>query len=465
MVMKHLINAARKYWRSTLVYYYLLVALGIARPLYGEMTQIPLEQLIEQATVAAKEERFEDALKLLNQAYERDSKNIDVIFKLGYVHLYMGNVPESLVYYLTLTRNCGAGSAFSSLYNIAYILKISGRVDEAIKIFEKLIQHIPDYECARLGYSFGLISKGLFAQGWQAHKWNLVKQGKSAPEFQEFVSTNNLAGKRILLIPEGGLGDTLNFIRYGARLKELGAYVISLVQRPLFNLLQGNPCFDEVITAGLTVPAYDARVTYMSVPVILGGDEDAIPKNVPYVFPHEILVKKWAEYFHNDRNFKIGLCWQADVHNDSSRIPMARRGIPLKLLEPLGSIPGISWYSLQKKDGLEELNNISDNFKLQVFDETFDEKYGSFMDTAAVIAHLDLVITIDSAIAHLAGAMGARVWLLLPYSSDWRWVIGRSTTPWYPTMTIFKQPLPFDWHSIVKRLEYELRISTQLKNI
>jgi hypothetical protein len=136
---------------------------------------------------------------------------------------------------------------------------------------------------------------------------------------------------------------------------------------------------------------------------------------------------------------------------------MARRGIPLSKLFPLKDIPRVDFFCLQKKEGLEQLCNIPADFIFHIFENNFDEDHGSFMDTAAVMQHLDLVITIDSAIAHLAGAMGKRVWLLLPYSTDWRWIAGRTDSPWYPTMRIFKQPRPFDWDSVAQQVHTALQ--------
>jgi hypothetical protein len=197
----------------------------------------------------------------------------------------------------------------------------------------------------------------------------------------------------------------------------------------------------------------------MSLPAIFNSDHTTIPCPIPYLYPDKTLVAHWHDYFKTDTAFKIGICWQADVFNDSSRPPVARRGLPLHMMYRLSEIPQVSLYSLQQKDGTQQIKDIPAPCKLTVFDEHFDKDAGPFMDTAAVMQHLDLIITVDTAIAHLAGALGKKVWLLLPFATDWRWIVGRTDTPWYPTMKIFKQSQPFDWESVMCEVEAALKMS------
>jgi len=203
------------------------------------------------------------------------------------------------------------------------------------------------------------------------------------------------------------------------------------------------------------MPEHHASATLMSLPAIFHDNEQTLPQNIPYLHADKQLAQQWHTYLSSDTQFKVGICWQADVHNDVSRLPIARRGCELKYFVPLQNISHISLYSLQKYDGLEELATMPTDFPLHLFDD-LDEKAGPFMDTAAIIENLDLIITVDTAVAHLAGALGKKVWLLLPYSTDWRWIVDRTDTPWYPTMKIFKQKTPFDWESVMKEVVTEL---------
>ena len=237
----------------------------------------------------------------------------------------------------------------------------------------------------------------------------------------------------------------------------MGATVIAKVQKPLVQLLSQCPYIDQVISAKTPTPAHDASASLMSLPAIFNDNENSFPHTIPYIFPSQSLMSHWKKELSNNSLLKIGICWQADVYNDSSRLPIARRGISLEKLYQLSSIKNIQLYSLQKNDGVEQLTNMPNNFPLHVFDNSFDVKNGSFMDTAAVMMDMDLIITVDTAAAHLAGALGRPVWLLLPYATDWRWIISRTDSPWYPTMRIFKQKKPFDWDSVIQEVYNALK--------
>ena len=207
---------------------------------------------------------------------------------------------------------------------------------------------------------------------------------------------------------------------------------------------------------GSALPHYDAYVTMMNAPAVLCSTEETIPRAIPYLYPDPVLTNSWKQYCADDTNFKVGICWQASAHNDSSRFPCARRSIPLTLLATVGNINNISLYCLQQKEGLEQLEEVKDTYSIHTFDETFDVAHGAFMDTAALMKNLDLVITVDTALAHLAGGMGVPVWVLLPYSTDWRWITNRTDSPWYPTMKLFKQATPFDWDLVMEQVRTEL---------
>jgi len=383
-----------------------------------------------------------------------NQNDIQKLFSQGIEATRQGQIEQALAAYMQITKLYP--QQVQSLYNSGYVLKMAGRVDEAIELYKKVLQLDPTYEAARFALGHAYIYKGDFENGWHIHQHHIRTERKASENFWELAQHSALSGKKILLIPEGGLGDTIHFIRYAQIIHDSGAHVTCLIQKPLYQLLSCCPYIDELITDPKQITTYHAKASYMSLPAVFNSTEQTIPRNIPYIFPQQRLVTTWQQKLSNDKNFKIGICWQADVFNDSSRLPVAHRGIPLEKLHPLGLIEGISLYSLQKKEGLEQLKNIPAHFKLTNFDTDFDEKNGSFMDSAAVITQLDLVITIDSALAHLAGALGKPVWLLLPYATDWRWIAHRTDSPWYPTMRIFKQPRPFDWDSVVQEVLWEL---------
>ena len=417
-----------------------------------------------------KQQEYLLAHKYLARALELKPHSIQKIFTLGTTLLSVGGIDEAITAFNTILKY--NPHVISARYNNAFACKIAGNLDEAINIYKTIIAQKPNNESAHLGLAFSYLAKGDYKHGWHEHGWNLKRLGRYSTRLRSFLHNNTIEGKIILLRPEGGLGDTINFFRYTKQLKELGATVYATVQKPLVPLLSSHPYVDSLLTIGDPIPAHHAQATFMTLPAIFGSTEKTMAKNIPYIYPDKNLTKQWQETIQKDHNLKIGICWQSDIFNDSSRMPIARRGMPLKYIYQWNNIKNITFYSLQKKEGLEQLTQIPSDFRLLLFDGTFgtrhfneslsdtildfDEKHGAFMDTAAIMPHLDLIITVDSAIAHLAGALGKKVWLLLPYSTDWRWLAGRNYSPWYPTMRIFKQKKPFDWQYVADQVKKEL---------
>ncbi len=397
-----------------------------------------------------KKEYYEKAFFHLQKATTLQPRNAQWLFSLGTFCCRIGLLQESLTaYQKILSHN---PRLISVLYNVGFTFKVAGNLEMATNIYQHIVSRKPDYDPAHLGLAFAYLAQGDFHNGWNAHAWNLKKQGKNSQELRSFLQNNTIAGKRILLVAEGGLGDTINFIRYAQRLKQRGAHITVAVQKPLIPLFSRCAYIDSLIPTNGPISAYDARATLMSLPALFQDDENSIPQNIPYVFPDSERIAYWKKQLKQDTSFKIGICWQPDLHNDVSRLPIARRGIPLSFFYTLGSTREVTLYSLQKYEGLDQLKSIPTQVMIKTFDEHFDVTHGSFMDTAALMHSLDLIISTDTATAHLAGAMGKRVWLLLPYNTDWRWLSERSDSPWYPTMRIFKQERPFDWESAMNNL-------------
>ncbi|MCX5922290.1 MAG: tetratricopeptide repeat protein [Candidatus Dependentiae bacterium] len=404
---------------------------------------------------------YDAACTVLQQALCLAPHNVGFTHRLACLCINIGRVEEALDGFNDILNQIPHST--QTMYNSAYTLKMAGRVDEAIALYEKILMLQPDYESAEFALGHAYLYKGDFNKGWQQHEHYLKRSHKNSELLRTLLLTNQLADKIILLRPEGGLGDTLQFIRYAQLLKEKGATIIAAVQKPLVPLLTRCPYIDTVVPVQSPLPPCHEWVALMSLPAIFNSDEVTIPKNIPYLYPDPALVEQWGNFFQTNTHFKIGICWQADVFNDSSRPRVARRGMSLTHFYLLAQMPNISLYSLQQKDGTEQIQHMPAPCTLNVFDEQFDNAHGAFMDSAAVMKHLDLVITVDTAIAHLAGALGTKVWLLLPYATDWRWIVGRTDTPWYPSMRIFKQPNPFDWESVMHEVEKELKMLVEDK--
>jgi hypothetical protein len=254
----------------------------------------------------------------------------------------------------------------------------------------------------------------------------------------------SIAGKTVLLWSEQGIGDTLQFLRYAPFVRAMGARVIVDVHRELVPLVKTQGLADVVVAAGDPVPAFDVHAPLMSVPFILGTTIDTIPATVPYLRPMPDRVEAWAKRLPADGTRKVGIAWAGarGHHNDR------RRSIAVELLAPLGDVPGVTFVSIQPRSADAPVPPIP---LLDLGRELRD-----FADTAALLSQLDLVITVDTSVAHLAGALGRPVWTMLAFAPDWRWMLGREDTPWYPTMRLFRQRSVGDWADVVARVRSAL---------
>jgi hypothetical protein len=197
---------------------------------------------------------------------------------------------------------------------------------------------------------------------------------------------------------------------------------------------------------------FDFHAPLVSLPYILHTTEETIPTKIPYLFPDSAFELYWRHQLAQDKKLKVGICWQGNKGYRTAflRAAVAAKSVSIQTFAPLAELPGISLYNLQKINGEEQLQELDDTFALHIFEGNFDELHGRFMDTAAVIKNLDLVITIDTSIAHLAAGLGTKTWVLIPEPPDWRWMIDRTDTPWYPNMRLFRQHAQGDWDTVIQ---------------
>lgn len=339
-------------------------------------------------------------------------------------------------------------------FELGVAFQHAGRMAEAVAAYSEAVRMKPDYAAAHLNRGLTLLSLGEFTQGWPVFEWrwtalNLLRPDTNAPTWDG----SDPRGKKILLWAEQGVGDTLHFIRYAELLKERGAFVIFRSPPTLIQLLGRTPAIDQLISESDPMPACDAHAPLVTLPAFLGTDSpERIPANVPYVHADPDLVDRWRETIERIGGFRIGVCWQGNRQHPDDLI----RSFPPQLFELITSIPGVQLVSLQKGETAPSWMHTL---------EGLDETTGPFMDTAAVMQHLQLVITCDSAIGHLAGAMGVPVWLALHHSADWRWLTGRTDTPWYPSMRLFRQRTPGDWADVFSRIQAELLSMTRGRTV
>jgi hypothetical protein len=250
------------------------------------------------------------------------------------------------------------------------------------------------------------------------------------------------------------MGDTIQFIRFAAVLKQRGARVLFGCPQPLFELLGSCAGIDELLPDRAPLPSCDCYARLLDLPGLLGVDLTNIPSAVPYVFASKDLAENWREKLTHVDGFRVGIAWQGNPKHKGDR----QRSIPLQQFEPLAKVQGVNFISVQQGFGLEQMQSIGN--RLSVYNPG---PMRDFMETAALMQNLHLVITVDSAIAHLAGALGLPVWVALPMVPDWRWLLNRQDSPWYPTIRLFRQFRPNQWPDCFSRIAAALAESKKIE--
>jgi tetratricopeptide (TPR) repeat protein len=334
-------------------------------------------------------------------------------------------------------------------YNRGNALRDLLRLDEAKQSFDRATAIDPEFAPAHRNKAFCALLLGDFALGFPLYEWR--KRLTPPIEARNYASplwtgAQDIQGKTIFVYIEQGLGDTIQFYRFVAPLLVRGAHVILSVQDGLLRLLEhASPKVELVGTK--TLPAmFDYHIPLMSLPLALGLSVETIPVQAPYVKAEPELVARWRSKI-GEKGFKIGISWQG------ARGGVTSRAMPLRCFEGLSSIPGVRLISLQKGFGVEQLDTLP---QVETLGEDFDAGPDAFPDCAAVLASLDLVITLDSGVAHLAGALGCPVWVALKQVPDWRWFLGRSDSPWYPSMRLFRQKTNGDWAGVFAEMESQV---------
>ena len=444
------------------------------------------------ANIEVKKNNHEQAVAHYHKALELDPNNFDAYYHLGCtlkkidnMHLaiekfrtarkinstHIGNLFELANTFNILNQTDKAidlymnileinPNIYAALYNIGYTLKKQGHLKEAVDIYERILKVKPDYALAHFSLAVASLALGDFQRGWQEYEWRWKTYNEVPKQFTEPVwNGSDLCGKTIFVYAEQGLGDTLQFVRYLKVIKEQGATVIFETQRPLKSLLSLCPYIDHVITKYDQLPKFDFHIALMSLPLILDTRIETIPSEMPFLYADEDLVDYWQEKLKNDTHFKIGICWHGNGRYTRKALQLAIQAkcVPLQSFAPIAAIDGISLYSLQKVDGTDQIKKMDNVFTLHTFDLDFDQIHGRFMDTAAVMQNLDLIISVDTATAHLAGGLGIPTWILLPKQADWRWMCTKTDSPWYPTMRLFRQSKTGNWNNVIQTIADELK--------
>jgi tetratricopeptide (TPR) repeat protein len=338
-----------------------------------------------------------------------------------------------------------------ALGNRAFVLTDLNRYAEALRDYDAALALRPGFGRLHFDAAMALLVTGDFGRGWREFEWRWrVEGGEQRPRGfaqPQWLGDAELAGRTILLHAEQGLGDSLHFCRYVPLVAARGARVLLEVQQPLTRLLAGLPGVAQVIAHGERLPEFDQHCPLLSLPLAFGTDLASIPAPRAYLSADAAAVARWSEALGERRVPRVGLAWSGSVRHRNDR----NRSVPLGTLARLLA-PGVEFVSLQKELRTEDRKALRAIPALRHFEDEMHD----FADTAALVDCLDLVITVDTSVAHLAGALGKPVWILLPYAPDWRWLLEREDSPWYPSARLFRQPALGDWASVLDRVATEL---------
>jgi len=337
--------------------------------------------------------------------------------------------------------------------NLAVALRNAGEIDEALAVSRRAVALNPEQPLAQYNHAHFLLMNGDFANGFEAYRWRrkckTLSDGDptfSEPEWQG----EPLEGRTLLVFAEYGLGDAMHFVRYLPMVTAKGGRIILQVQPALAALLRQLPDV-TVIPRGEPLPPFDLQLPLMSLPRIFGTTLDNIPADIPYLHPDPEKLLRWRAALGRGTRLKVGVVWAGNPKHKGDR----QRSLSAEAVLPRLVMPGLQLYSLQKEPRPED-GAVLAALGNDVID--LAPMLGDFADTAAAIAALDLVIAVDTSVAHLAGALGRPVWMLTPYALDWRWLRDREDSPWYPTMRLFRQRRPREWDDPLMRLSAALAV-------
>ncbi|WP_448204560.1 tetratricopeptide repeat protein [Azospirillum sp. sgz302134] len=334
--------------------------------------------------------------------------------------------------------------------NLGAVRQEQGEPERAVRNYARTLALAPDHAEARFNLGLALLQLGRFERGWveQEARWKQKRFSSPARNFaQPQWMGEPLEGRTILLHAEQGFGDTIQFVRYAPMVAQRGGRVLLEVPRALMRLCAGLPGVARLIAAGEPLPPFDLHCPLMSLPLAFGTTLSTIPAAPSYLDTDPAEVVRWGARLAGGEGRRVGLVWAGNPSHGNDR----NRSLPVEALRPLLAVPGVRFFGVQAGEARRAIPEGVEDLMDGVRD---------FADTAAILRNLDLLVAVDTATAHLAGALGLPVWLLLPFAPDWRWLLGRDDSPWYPTMRLFRQPERGDWGAVVERVAGELAMLT-----
>lgn len=404
--------------------------------------------MINLGNVLRDNDQLAEAVEVLRRAVAFDPSYANAHLNLGTVLRDTGSYEEALEHLRkAVTLDPASAEAHNNLGTVLQALTDFGAAEEYYETAVRLNPELPDAHFSR---ATSRLRAGDLAGGFAEFEWRWKCKSFSTRRFAEpRWDGGPLAGKTILLHAEQGLGDTLHFVRYAAQIKHRGATVAAEVQPQLLPILAGVAGVDRFVPAGSPPGPFDVHCPLMSLPGVLGLSMEQLWTG-SYLSADPGRVATWRERLDGHPGFRVGICWQGN----RKHLFDAQRSFALSQLQPLAEVGDIQLISLQQGPDAEQI--ATSPFEVVDLGNALDAD-GAFLDTAAVIKSLDLVITADTALAHLAGGLGAPVWLALSAHGDWRWFEDRDTSPWYPTVRLFRQPHLGEWNHVFESMARALR--------
>jgi len=415
-----------------------------------------LEALNNRGNVLRMLDRYHEALESYDEVLASKPDNVYALNNYGVTLVDLNMYQEAMASYDKVLAIKSDDAL--TLKNRGVALGLLNRHDEAIASYDKALTIKSDDAEVHFFKGMACLLMANFANGWEEYEWRwktketiVLKRDFAQPLW---LGQESLSGKTILLHPEQGFGDTIMAARYVPRIAKMGAKVILEVAAPLKSLLSQIQGVSEIVAKGEALPVFDVHCPLMSLPLACSTTLESIPVEVPYLAAPQDRIAEWGRRLGDAQVPRIGIVWSGNQHHKNDR----NRSISLQNLSALCS-PDFQLVSLQK----ELREGDEDYLREHPYIQHFGEQVRDFADTAALISLMDLIVSVDTSVAHLAGAMGKPVWILLSYSPDWRWLLDREDSPWYPTARLFRQPAIGDWDSIVTRVREELRLHPFLR--
>ena len=398
--------------------------------------------------------QYDEALTCYEKASEIEPSNAQALFALGAIHQNRGNLKQAAVFY-ERAASVSPKQGLDYLSNMARLCECRGEYEEALGYLDELVKCYADTPAVRTWRGESLLRLGRFEEGWVDYEWRIKHPGWQARiggyNFsQPLWDGSPLAGKTLLVYAEQGLGDTLQFCRYLPQLHAQGAHIIFYCQPELIPLLRNMAALARIEARDMSravTEQFDFHVPLMSLPHYCGTTRQNIPAQTSYLMAPDDLREHWRQRLQGE-GLKVGLVWAGSSQHTRDQ----QRSCSLAILAPLFDIANVNFYSLQKGEAAEQIKSLpAAKAPLDLSPEL-----NNFADTAAVVENLDLVISVDTAVAHLAGALGRPVWTLIYWPPEWRWLLEGDDSPWYPSMRLFRRSESDNWDSVIERVAVSL---------